>query len=67
MVRAKLGRLAASLFVVVAVAVSVGGCVLVPAPVPVAGPVVVAPRPVVVIPRPVYGYGYYRPYYGFRP
>lgn len=62
MVRVRLGRLAASLFFVSAVAVS--GCVLVPVPAPVvaAPPVIVAPRPVVV-PRPVYGYGYYRPYY----
>src|SRR5438445_2296867 len=64
MARNRLGRLAASLFVVGAIAVSVAGCVLVPVPAPVAGPpVIVAPRPVFV-PRPVYGYGYYRPYYG---
>ncbi len=63
MVRNILGRLAASLFVVGAIAVSAAGCVLVPVPAPVA-PVFVAPRPVVVVPRPVYGYGYYRPYYG---
>ena len=65
MARNKLGRLAASLFVVGAIAVSAAGCVLVPVPAPVARPsVFVAPRPVVVVPRPVYGYGYYRPYYG---
>jgi len=64
MARNRLGRLAASLFVVGAITVSVAGCVLVPVPAPVAGPpVIVAPRPVFV-PRPVYGYGYYRPYYG---
>ncbi|PYN47697.1 MAG: hypothetical protein DME00_14890 [Candidatus Rokuibacteriota bacterium] len=57
--------MAASLFVVGAIAVSAAGCVLVPVPAPVARPpVFVAPRPVVVVPRPVYGYGYYRPYYG---
>ena len=39
-------------------AVGLAGCVVVPAPVPVASPVVVAPRPV---------YGYYYPYgYGRR-
>ena len=64
MARNRLGRLAASLFVVIAIAVSAAGCVLVPAPVPVARPpVFVAPRPVIVVPRPIYGYGYYRPYY----
>jgi len=66
MTRHKLGRLAASLFLVSAVAVGASGCVLVPVPAPVvaAPPVVVAPRPVVVVPRPVYGYyGYYRPYW----
>jgi hypothetical protein len=66
MARIRLGRLAASLLFVSAVATAVSGCVLVPVPAPVvaAPPVVVAPRPVVV-PRPVYGYGYgyYRPYY----
>lgn len=66
MARNKLGRLAASLFLVSAVAIGASGCVLVPVPAPVvaAPPVVVAPRPVVVVPRPVYGYyGYYRPYW----
>ena len=65
MARNRLGRLAASLFVVIAIAVSAAGCVLVPAPIPVARPpVFVAPRPAIVVPRPVYGYGgYYRPYY----
>ena len=64
MARNQLGRLAASLFVVVTIAVSIAGCVLVPVPAPVARPpVFVAPSPVVVVPRPVYGYGYYRPYY----
>ncbi len=64
MARIRLGRLAASLFFVSAVAVTASGCVLVPVPAPVvaAPPVIVAPRPVVV-PRPVYGYGYSRPYY----
>jgi len=59
----RLGRLAASLFFVGAVAVGLAGCVLVPVPAPVvaAPPVIVAPRPV-FIPRPVYGYD--RPYYG---
>jgi len=64
MARNKLGRLAALLLVVGTVALSSAGCVLVPAPVP--GSVVVAPPPVVVVPRPIYGYGYYRPYYGRR-
>jgi hypothetical protein len=65
MARNELGRLAASLFLVSAVAVGASGCVLVPVPAPVvAAPVVVTPRPVVVVPRPVYGYyGYYRPYW----
>jgi len=45
-------RFAAALILVGAAAL--GGCILVPAPVPVAGPVIVAPRPV---------YGYYG-YYG---
>jgi len=66
MARNKLGRLAALLLVVGTVALSSAGCVLVPAPVPVARSVVVAPPPVVVVPRPIYGYGYYRPYYGRR-
>lgn len=63
MAHTRFGRLAALLFFVGAVAVSVSGCLLVPVPAPVvaAPPVVVAPRPVVVVPRPVYGY--YRPYY----
>jgi hypothetical protein len=42
-------------------AMGAGGCVLVPAPYPVAGygpPVVVAPRPVVVAPGPYYRYGH---------
>ena len=41
-------------------ALGIGGCVLVPAPLPVLRPpVVVAPAPpVVVVPRP-YGHGYY--------
>jgi len=63
--RNNLGRLAASLFLVSAVAVGASGCVVVPVPAPVvaAPPIVVAPRPVVV-PRPVSGYyGYYRPYW----
>jgi hypothetical protein len=65
MARNKLGRLAAGLFLVSAIAVGASGCVLVPVPAPVvAAPVVVTPRPVVVVPRPVYGYyGYYRPYW----
>jgi hypothetical protein len=65
MARIRLGRLAASLFFVSAVAVAVSGCVLVPVPGPVvAAPrVIVAPRPIFV-PRPVYGYPHYRPYYG---
>ena len=45
-------RFAAALILVGAAAL--GGCVLVPAPVPVAAPVIVAPRP---------AYGYYG-YYG---
>ena len=48
-----------------AVGVSIGaaGCVLVPAPTPVAvapAPVVVAPRPVVVVPGPYVYHGYRR-------
>jgi len=42
-------RLASSLLLVGVAAVGLAGCVLVPAPVPVAAPVIVAPRP-------VYGY-----------
>ena len=63
MARIRFGRLAASLFLAGAIAVSLSGCVLVPVPAPVvaAPPVIVAPRPVFV-PRPVYGY--YNPYYG---
>ncbi len=62
-----LGRVAAALVLAGVVAAGLSGCVLVPAPVPVAGPVVVAPRPVVVAPAPVYGYyGYYGHGYGWR-
>ena len=47
-------RFVAALIVVGAAMIGTAGCVLVPAPVPVAAPVIVAPRP-------VYGhYGYYR-------
>jgi hypothetical protein len=49
-------RYAAALILVAGAAFGTAGCVLVPAPVPVAAPVV-------VVPRPAYGYyGYYRPY-----
>jgi len=48
-------RLALSLLLVGVAAVGMAGCVLVPAPVPVAAPVIVAPLPV---------YGYYG-YYGY--
>jgi hypothetical protein len=52
-------RFAAALILVGAAALGTAGCVLVPAPVPVAGPVVVAPRP-------AYGYyGYHRHPYGY--
>lgn len=48
-------RFAAALILVGIAALGTAGCVLVPAPVPVAGPVIVAPRP---------AYGYYGGYYG---
>jgi hypothetical protein len=53
-------RLAAVLVLAGAAAIGTAGCVLVPAPVPVAAPVVVRPRP-------AYGYyGYYgRPHGGY--
>jgi hypothetical protein len=52
-------RFAAALILVGAAALGIAGCVLVPAPVPVAGPVIVAPRP-------AYGYyGYSRHPYGY--
>jgi hypothetical protein len=55
-------RFAAALILVGAAALGTAGCLLVPAPVPVAGPVVVAPRP-------AYGhyghYGYYGHPYGY--
>jgi len=47
---------AAALILAGAAALGTAGCVLVPAPVPVAGPVIVAPRP---------AYGYYGGYYGY--
>jgi len=46
----------ATALILVGAALGTAGCVLVPAPVPVAAPVVVAPRP---------AYGYYG--YGYRP
>jgi hypothetical protein len=52
-------RLAAALVLVAGAAIGTAGCVLVPAPVPVAAPIVIAPRP-------VYGYyGYYGRPYGY--
>ena len=52
-------RFAAALILVGAAALGTAGCGLVPAPVPVAGPVVVAPRP-------AHGYyGYHRHPYGY--
>jgi len=48
-------RFAAALILVGAAALGTAGCILVPAPVPVAAPVIVAPRP---------AYGYYG-YYGY--
>jgi len=52
-------RLALSLLLIGVAAAGMSGCVLVPAPVPVAAPVIVAPRP-------VYGYyGYYGHPYGY--
>ena len=53
-------RLAAALVLVGSVALGTAGCLLVPAPVPVAAPVVVAPRPV----YGYYGYGHYG--YGYH-
>jgi len=50
-------RFAAALILVGAAALGTAGCLLVPAPVPVAGPVVVAPVP---------AYGYYGGYHGHR-
>ena len=62
--RTMLHRLTASLLLTSAIVIGTSGCLLVPAPVPVAGPpVVVAPRPVVVVPAPPV-YGYYRYGYG---
>jgi len=46
----------ATALILVGAALGTAGCLLVPAPVPVAAPVVVAPRP---------AYGYYG--YGYRP
>ena len=61
--RAMLKRLTASLLLTTAIVAGTSGCLLVPAPIPIAGPpVVVAPRPVVVAPAPVYGYGGYGHY-----
>ena len=52
-------RFVVALIVVGAAAVVTAGCVLVPTPVPVAGPVIVAPQP-------AYGYyGYHRYPYGY--
>ena len=52
-------RFTAALILVGAAALGTAGCVLVPAPVPVAGPVIVAPQP-------AYGYyGYSRHPYGY--
>ena len=51
-------RFAAGLILVGAAALGTAGCLLVPAPVPVAGPVIVAPRP-------AYGYYGYRHPYGY--
>jgi hypothetical protein len=61
-------RLLVTVVLAAVVALGAAGCVLVPAPYPVAGyavgpPVVVAPRPYVVAPGPYYRYGhggYYR-------
>ena len=63
--RTVLNRLTASLLLTSAIVIGTSGCLLVPAPVPVAGPpVIVAPRPVVIAPAPVYRGGYYRYGYG---
>lgn len=56
-------RLLVTLVLAAVVALGAAGCVLVPAPYPVAGyaagpPVVVAPRPIVVAPGAYYRYGY---------
>jgi len=56
MVSARVARGLAGLALVIAAALGTAGCLLVPAPVPVAGPVIVAPRP-------YYGH-YHRGYYG---
>lgn len=56
-------RVAATVLLLAVAALGTGGCLLVPAPVPVAGPVIVTPRP--------YGYhyggGHYRHGYYGRP
>ncbi len=54
-------RLLVTVVLAAVVVMGAAGCVLVPAPYPVAGygpPVVVAPRPVVVAPGPYYRYGH---------
>jgi len=56
MVRVKTVWRFATALILVGAALGTAGCLLVPAPVPVAAPVVVAPRP---------AYGYYG--YGYRP
>jgi hypothetical protein len=62
MVRLRTVRRLATALILVGVALGTAGCLLVPAPVPVAAPVIVAPRPA----YGYYGYGY-RPYgYGRR-
>ena len=55
-------RFAGALILVGAAALGTAGCLLVPAPVPVAGPVIVAPRPA----YGYYGGGYYHHGYGYR-
>jgi hypothetical protein len=54
-----LRRLGLGLVLAVTAALGMGGCILapVPAPVPIGGPVLLAPRPVIVAPRP---HGFYR-------
>ena len=51
----------ATLILLGAVVIGAAGCLLVPAPVPVAGPVIVAPRPA----YGYYGGGYHRHGHGY--
>ena len=56
----------ATLILLGAVVIGAAGCLLVPAPVPVAGPVIVAPRPAYgYYGGGYYGGGYHRPGHGY--